>query len=263
VSAETEYRLDADLDTTGRFDVTGFGAGLDARGALTDQTTLDASVSLARHTYDFSGLPDNRDLWDDVHAVSLRAFLRHDLARRRTLFGGPIVSAEFEEDLDGDSVTLGGIVGLTQFNSPKLVWGIGVAVMGQIEDDPMVFPAPFLRWAFADAWMLNVGAAGAGPGVKVERRWSASWGSAIRVAYQSTRFRLDDEGRAPGGVGEDSAFPVYVETYWLPRAGCRLEAVAGACLDGELTIEDRNGHKTASDDYDTQAVIGIRATHTF
>ena len=75
--------------------------------------------------------------------------------------------------------------------------------------------------------------------------------------YEEFRFALNDTGPAPGGVGEDRAFPLVVSYDYRPNPGFALSIFAGAEFGGRLTLEDANGVEISQQDYDPAPLAGI------
>ena len=137
--------------------------------------------------------------------------------------------------------------------------GLGLGVSSEIEDDAGVFPFVLLDWDVTDT--VNLSTRGDGRAVDGPQsviRWKAADGLTLGLGagYESRRFRLDDSGAAPNGVGEEEAFPVFLSvTYGSPYA---FEAFAfgGYKLAGELTMENSSGTTISSSDYDEVPFVG-------
>jgi hypothetical protein len=80
----------------------------------------------------------------------------------------------------------------------------------------------------------------------------------LGLLYNQRRFRLDDSGPVPDGVGEDNTLPVRLRLGWniTPQVGLHL--LAGAALGGEVRIDDRYGNELDKQNYDPAPYIGAR-----
>ena len=98
----------------------------------------------------------------------------------------------------------------------------------------------------------------AGP-AGLELAWDASekWQVGSGAAYRSFRFRLDDDGLAPGGVGEMTGVPVWVRSSWQAGPKSRLHLHTGAILAGEVVLENSTGRKVGSKHMDPSPVAAL------
>jgi hypothetical protein len=90
--------------------------------------------------------------------------------------------------------------------------GGGIGVLTQLEDDPLVFPVIIINWNFSEDWRVTsrlFGPAGR-QGAEVVWNFHKDWEAAFGAAYKDSRFRLDDSGVAPNGVGEETSIPVWL-----------------------------------------------------
>ena len=77
------------------------------------------------------------------------------------------------------------------------------------------------------------------------------WSLGLGAGQETKRFRQDESGAAPSGVGEKKAYPVFVSlTNGKERSGFQAFLFGGYKLTGELTLEDRNGTFIAASDYE-------------
>jgi hypothetical protein len=76
------------------------------------------------------------------------------------------------------------------------------------------------------------------------------------LAWERDRFRLDDEGVAPEGVGENESTPLWMRLTYQTQP-MDFTVIAGVNLGGELTLEDRDGNRIAREDYDPSVAVGL------
>ena len=61
--------------------------------------------------------------------------------------------------------------------------------------------------------------------------------------YESLRFRIDEDGIAPGGVGEDKNFCFIADARYSPSRAMQFSAFAGTKFSGTLTLDDKSGNR--------------------
>ena len=168
-------------------------------------------------------------------------------------------AAESGGDL-GEAMTGGLIAGASYRFSDRLRIGPGLGVFGEIEDDVSIFPILVVDWQITDTLALETGSgAGATRGPGLTLRWTGieDWSFGVGARYETYRFRLDDGGPQPDGVGEEKGVPVYLTASWDVIPTVRLTALAGVEVGGELTLEDEDGNEVQSDDADPAPFLGI------
>jgi hypothetical protein len=76
--------------------------------------------------------------------------------------------------------------------------------------------------------------------------------------YNQRRFRLDDSGPTPEGIGEDNNRPLRLRLGWDITPTIALHFLGGVALGGEVRLENRNGNRINKQDYDPAPYIGLR-----
>ena len=164
-----------------------------------------------------------------------------------------------------DAFTYGAILAATKVFSPTLTVGAGVGVVRQI-DDTKVFPFVIVHWQIDDRWRLEnpfpAGPAG-GAGLDLTYTPDDHWEFAGGGAYRSTRYRSDNAGVTPGGVGENRFFPLFARIARNFGAQTKVDLYAGLALGGRLSVSDANGAKVAKDDYSAAPLIGLTLAHRY
>ena len=180
-----------------------------------------------------------------------------------TGFGGAgfIISPETGADW-GDSFSGGGLLGVDYRHSKTLFVSLGVAAISQIEDDARVTPSVSLNWLPYERWAVRVGAVPASGGAAVASEVAYRVTEPVEIGlgllYNQRRFRLDDSGPAPDGVGEDNNLPLRLRLGWDITPKIALHFLGGVALGGEVRLEDRNGNRINKQDYDPAPYIGLR-----
>ena len=250
------------LDSGGGMRVDRFFAEAGGSGTWAERWRLGVSVGYGEDDYAFSGSSGfgGLDPWERVRDLRLGARLRYALTDAWTVYANPSLrfTAERGASLD-DGRTAGLLAGAGYRVSDRLTIGPGFGVFSEIEDDTSVFPILVIDWKITDRLSLETGrgfAASRGPGLQLRWTHSEHWQFAAGARYEKNRFRLDDDGIAPGGVGEDTAVPVFVLAEYRLSPGARLSVFGGAEIDGRLRLEDASGRKVDESDLSSAPFLG-------
>jgi hypothetical protein len=257
------HQMDTDIDNGGSFSVNRFFV----QGGPAYVFDKGAQISLAAgygfDSYDFSantGLGDGKP-WEDIHSLRFSIPLRWKMNKRWTGFVSPTVRFVGEEGAGfKDSITGGGFTGFSFRYSDRLTIGPGVGVLTRLEESARVIPVLIIDWKITDTLSLNTGqgiGATLGPGLTLNWRPSRAWSFSVGGRSESLRFRLDENGAAARGVGSDSSFPVFggIEYSFTPMV--RIAVLGGVAFDGELRLEDENGHTIIEENYDPTGFLGF------
>jgi hypothetical protein len=265
------YQFDSNIDGGGDFNVARFSSALDAETALSDSLDLSLRFTYGLDLYDFAdaaGLASTgAEPWEDIHTAAAGALFTWHASQDVSLFAGPLVQSSRESNADfTDGVTAGGIIGGSYVFSQEFVLGGGLIITSQIEDDVRVTPFVVIHWQVGGRNRVASRTTGniltrAGVEFVVDAGEGVEF--ALGVASYFSRFRLDDQGVAPDGVGQDESTPLWMRASFQLNPNVRLEAIAGAVFDGTLRLEDDNGDRIAERDYDISGFIGVFANVTF
>ena len=262
------YQFDTDLDHGGDFH---WAAGI-ASGRVTRQITPQFSTGLALR-YDYEDWKFSRPVafggvapWSHLNAPNISLDLGYAFDSDLQVGISPLFGWAFESGAKtSDALTYGAILAATKVFSPSLMLGVGVGVVRQI-DETKVFPFAIVRWQINDRWQLGnpfpAGPAG-GAGLELTYAPDDHWEFAGGGAYRSTRYRLDDAGIAPGGIGENRFFPLFARVSRNFGAQTKVDLYAGVALGGRLKVQDANGTTIAKDDYSTAPLIGVTLSHRY
>jgi hypothetical protein len=257
------HQFKTDMDDGGRFS----SDRLAIRGGVTYASDYRRSASLALgygfDRYDFSGNSGFAALrpWKHINSYRMSAPVRAGFKEAWTVFLIPTLQFFAESGADlGDALRGGGFVGISYRFGDRLTLGPGIGVMSQIEDSASVFPVLIVKWKITDRLNLETGrglGATLGPGLVL--RWEASdkWDLAVGGRFEKLRFRLDDNGIAPKGVGQDRAFPLFFGVSYRFSRRAQVSLLGGAELGGKLRLEDKKGNLIAKDDYETAGFGGM------
>jgi opacity protein-like surface antigen len=259
------YQFDTDLDEGGSYSSSRFNIQAGQGYSWDRQTGVSLSLSYSYDDYSFSDITNtggsNNSYWEDIHSVSLSAPVRLGLDDNWSAFLFPSLRTSGESGAHfSDTITGGMFAGAAYKFGPTLTIGPGLGVMTQLEESPSIFPILIIDWKITDKISLETGrglAATLGPGLTLNYQANSKWLLGLGGRYEKLRFRLDKNGDNPGGVGEDSAVPLFAScTYNISRKAT-VSVVAGVELAGELKVEDSKGHTISEDSVDPGLFTGL------
>lgn len=266
VDALTVFQGDTDLSGGGSFS----SSRTFLRGSSIYRLDNDASVgfsaSFGVFDYDFGDAAQRP--WDDIQDIRLSIPTRFRASETATVFLSPQVRWDYESGADkSDSTTYGIFGGVAWKISDSLTIGPAFGAYSQLEESGAdVFPALLVDWDINERWNLNTGAglgATGGPGLTLGYKLSETSQLSLSARSESVRFRLDDKGLAPNGVGEDESIPVVITYQYNPNPGMSLSAFVGAEFDGRLRLDDASGNQISSQSYDTAPLGGLAVRFRF
>lgn len=229
--------------------------------------TFSASYGLDEYRFSGSGGLGGLDPWGDITNLSFTALLRTKLSDNWSFIGGPSIRFTAEEGSNlYDGFSGGGFAGLSYRVNDRITIGPGVGVFSEIEGSVQVFPILIVNWELGNNLSLRTGGgtgASRGPGLELvwDRRDKIEF--AVGARYDSDRFRLDDVGVAPDGVGEVEGFSLVGRVRWKPTPTVDLSAFGGVRFQSTLRLEDQNGNELFDEDVDPQPIFGLSATIRF
>jgi hypothetical protein len=265
LSVVPEYQGETDLDRGGDFSVLRFSLKGEVERKISERFEAGVDVGYALDGYSFSGVTalGGGEPWEDIHRLKVGNTYRYRFADDWALFARPSVGLALESGGEwDDALTFGAVAAVSRRFGPDLTVGAGLGGRTGIEDTD-VFPVLLIKWQIREGVRLrNPNRAGPGGpgGLELSFTPPGAWEYAVGGSYRSRRFRLDGSGFAPDGVGEDEGLPFWVLASRKLGGASTLVLYGGAVFAGELTVEDRNGNKLASDEYDPAAFIGFALT---
>lgn len=258
--------FDRDLDGGGSMEVTRLAFSPKIDWTMNDATSVSLGLGIRYDDYEFDGTSvfGATAPWDDVNGVDIDVMVRHRINDSWTFFGGPSVSFDAEDGADlADGATVSGLAAAIYAVNRDLLIGPAVIVSSQIEDGVQVIPIPYVRWQIREDLRLSTEGDIHGPGVALTWDLRDDLDLSVGIGWANRRFRLDDVGIAPDGVGEVEALRLGAALVWEPAANTRVVFIAGANLEGEVRLEDDRGFEIAETDSDPGAFIALRGTIEF
>ena len=253
------HQFNSDLNDGGSFSVDRAVARVGISRVFDRDRIIGVSFSYGYDGYRFDDLIE--EPWSDIHTMGLAFPVRWALAEDWSLFAVPTVLSTVESGASfSDGLTGGFLGGAAYAFGDHLVLGPGIGVLSQLEDSASVFPILIIKWNITDTLKLETGrgfGASQGPGLNLVWQASDQWKITLGSRYEKKRFRLNDKGLAPEGVGEDRGIPVYLGASYATSQFSELSVYAGAKFGGTLTRDDDAGRQIARSDYDTAAFVGL------
>ncbi len=255
------HQFDTDLDGGGKFDIDRLFVQGGVSYSFGPRRRISVSVGAGRDQYDFSGNPGLAEQpWDRVDQLRFSIPVTWAFDEQWTVFAIPTLRFYGESGADtGDSASGGALAGVSYRVSDNLTIGPGIGVISQLEDSVSIFPILIVDWKITNRLSLETGrglGATQGPGLDFKYRLSDAWSLGLGGRYESQRFRLDDKGPAPEGVGGDRSIPVYLSATYSRGRDLQISAIAGVEFDGELRLEDSNGRLIRRDNYESAPFLG-------
>jgi len=256
------HQFDSTLNGGGGFRVDRFSLQAGPAYMKDVRRMVSLSFGYGYDGYSFSGDRGFAALrpWKEIHSFRVGLPVRWELKDQWVLFVIPSLRWTAEDGADfGDGATGGGFAGVSYRFGDRLTLGPGIGVVSQIEDEVSIFPALIINWKITDRLSLETGrglGAAAGPGLTLNWKTSRRWKLTLGGRYEKLRFRLDREGLAPGGIGEDRSFPLYggVTGRYGP---VQLSLLGGLKFEGTLRLENRDGNLVAKEDYHPAGFVGF------
>jgi len=263
------HQAGTDLEEDGDFNVNRFfiQPALDVFFSPKLQASFALGYSLDR--YDFRGKKGiaAAEPWDDVDTLRFTALTRYAIDDTWTLFGVPTIQFAAERGASlSDGFTFGVYAGAAWKASETLSIGPGAGFFSEIEDRGVFFPFLVIDWQIADQWSMGTGrglAATRGPGLALEWTFADRWALGLGSRWEQFRFRLDDDGVAPDGVGEEESVPVFLMLSYRPAERSSVSLLAGMNFYGSVSVFDDRGKRLAGEDYDPTPFLGLAFSLTF
>jgi len=258
------FQGDADIDGGGSMQVNRYSGTIAGQTDLIENLRWTNTFFIGADSYDFDGggFAAGRP-WQDILSMRLGTRLRYQLNQEWGVWAGGVFEFAPETGANwGKSFTGGGQVGGDYTFSETLFVSVGIAVLTQIEEDPKVTPSVGLNWLPHEQWAVRVGAVpvsgGIATGAEVAYRVAEPVTIGLGLLYKQHRFRLDDSGVAPEGVGQENTLPLRLRVGWDITKNISVHLLGGVALAGELELDNRNGNQLSSKDYDPAAYFGVR-----
>jgi len=260
------YQFESNFDHAGSFSAQRYGFNFDTSKPIMNALRAGISLGYEFETFDFSGTTAfaGADPWNDIHRFSAGLPVNYRMTDSWSLFVSPQVEWYGESEVANwkDALGYGAIFAVSYRVSPGLTLGAGAGVFNRMAETKG-FPYIAIDWKISEELRLNNPSrtSPSGPaGLELSYRISDRWEIASGGAYRSFRFRLDDSGVAPNGIGEvDSTVGYGRLTYRMGR-DFKLDFYGGAAFNGKVRIAGSNGNELGSDDFKTAPMMALSLT---
>lgn len=262
------YRMDSDLDSGGEARYGGLLMSLGRSWSLDARSTLGFSLNVNQFDWRFDNPMGFGGVapWDQVNHLGLSVPFTYSTAGGWILGVSPTVEYAGETGAEfSDALEYGALMSMVKPLREGLTLGFGFGLYERIEETSL-FPVLIVNWRINERLRLSnpVPAGPSGPaGLELSYGLGSGWELGIGGAYRSNRYRLDQDGPFPNGVGEYRHVPV------LARIGRRfsdslsLNLYAGVSLNAELRVENANGRGLYKEDLDPAGTFGLSLTGRF
>lgn len=262
-NTNAEHMFNTNIDGGGKFNITRLGINHDGTFEANDRLRITFSGSYNYYNFDFSGSQGFAGLrpWRNVSISNNSMRVSYAVTRNWGVFGMPIISYGAESGAPfWDSFTIGGLAGVSYRFGDQLTIGIGGFVGSRLEQSVIGYPIGFFDWKITERLRLSTLAAGArndfGPKAELSYDFTNGFKVATTVGYEFNRFRLDEKGNFPSGIGDFKALPLVGRVSYDVNKFLTLNAYGGYLFLGSLEVEDKNGKRIRKEDYDPAPFLG-------
>ncbi len=263
------HQFDTDVDGGGSFEVNRATVQVSSTWRVNPELAVSGRFGYSFDGFGFSGTTGLAGMnpWSDIHGLRFGAGVRWQPDDKWTVYGGPTFRFNAERGASlGDGFQFGGFAGFSYKVSDTLTIGPGVGAITQIEDSLSVFPILIINWEIVEDLYLRTGsglAATQGPGLELMWKFAEHWSLSVGGRYERQRFRLDGNGTAPNGVGQDRGLPVYAAVSYHFNEKTSVSVIGGAHFAGELKLDNDRGNTVAKQEYDPAPFIGVLGSIEF
>ena len=245
-SASTLYQFNAPVDGGGKLNIARYNAALDMSSRVSRDLRLGLSLAYEYDDYDFSGLtnfPVARP-WSEVNRFGISVPVHYTFTDNWRLFVSPSVqwAGESRAKWD-DALSYGAVAGISYKIRTDALIGLGAGVYSNIEDTT-VFPYITVNWQMTERLrLINPSRTSpAGPaGLELVYAIDKYWETGLGAAYRSYRFRLEEDGPIPNGIGEYKTVPVFARISYKFTPRICIDVYGGATFVNKIYIEDQDG----------------------
>ncbi len=265
VNGSSLYQPDTHVQGGGSVAVSRYALSAGSSVPVNDKVSLGFRLSYEYDDYNFSRLSNFAvpDPWNKIDRVGFSTRAGYRLSSEWSLFAAPVVQYAGEQGADfTDSLLYGGVAGALYRPSKTFVIGFGAGVFYRLEETK-VFPAFIFSWKITDRLRLgnSFRTGPSGPaGLELAYAIDHNWETALSGGYRSYRFRLDEHGQVPNGIGQTDSFPFFARLSRRLSPHLRADLYGGAAFGGKLRLEDSHGHEIDHVSYNTAPLASFAIT---
>jgi len=261
-------QFDTGLSSGGSFNWQDAAANVNVTKQFTDQVAAGVNLRYNYQNWKWSGPTafNGRGPWSSIETPALGLSFYYSPTPEWRLGFVPTVEWSGESGAGtGGTATYGAVMSAARRFSKDLTLGLGAGVFRQI-DQTKVFPYLIVNWNITDRLRLSnplpAGPSG-GAGLELSYALTEKWTLAGGGAYRSYRFRLNDTGPVPGGIGQNKFIPFFGRLSYQIAPSTRVDLYAAATVGGNLSVVDSNGNMPYSDSYKTGVAAALSLSHRF
>ena len=255
------HQFESPIDGGGDVEVNRAGMELRINNEMTDNDDLQFRIQYQKDDWDFSG-PSGFGLmnpWGTINTVDFALQWTHRMSEQSQWFAGGILRSSYESSFS-DGIVAGASVGAVHSFSDNFTFGAGVGIIQQELDDDRLFPLFIVEWKLSESLRLTSNLStrfGSRTGVELEWAPRDDWSLGVGISYDYSRFRLDDSGIAPNGVGEATSWPLTLRATYHASPTFDLTFYGGIVFNGHFDLVNQSSQLMQSRDYDSAGTFGI------
>lgn len=223
---------------------------------------IGANLSYNHIDYDFTN-PNafsGQAPWDKIRSIDFGVPVLGRLSEKWTYMVVPSAGIYGEYDAKtGDSRTYGIVLAAGYNVEPQRKIGIGLGAFNRL-DKSKLFPFVSINWKLNDRWRLSnplrAGPTGAS-GLELSYRMSDKLEGGIGFARRNFRFRLDEDGIAPGGIGIQTGRLFFARLTRELGKQMRFGVYLGAIRKGNLEQRNLNEALIGSAEHETAPMLAL------
>jgi len=255
------HQFDASITSGGDVKVSSSGAELRISSPVSDNDDLLFRFQYQKDDWDFGGTTGlgGNNPWSTINTLDIALQWTHQYDQKSRWFVGGIARASYEDSASMNSKA-GGSAGIIHSFSKDFTLGIGAGVIGQVHDDPKVFPIFVVEWNINDTLRLSSDIStrfGSRTGLELIWTPRKDWSYGLGYSYSYSRFRLDETGFAPNGAGEATSWPLTLRATYKASPTFSITFLGGIVFDGHLEVTNSSRRLINSTDYEHAGAIGI------
>ncbi len=237
-------------------------------GKVTVPVAKGFSMSLGwRYQLDHWTFQDVIAPWNNINTTQINLGFNWRIDDNWMILGGGQAMWAVEEGGDWKDGLIGGGLGAFAYTfSENFTLGGGVGVRSQLEDDALFYPIIILDWQITDRLSfdtrLTTGWANQS-GAELVYELNENLDVGIAAVFDYERFRLDDSGPLPNGVGTTETLPLTFYFSWEPTEDVSLTFYAGATVYGRIKATNAASQDVYADNYKPAPVIGFQGAVRF
>ena len=263
-------QLNTDLKAAGSFGRSYASASFGLIKPVSSSTSVGISVRYESEFWNWNNMQSysasGKNPWSTINTPALSMFYSHKLDSDWRLNIAPTIESSGEQGTSpSNSLTFGGILNASKQLSPTLNLGLGTGVFRQI-DTNRIFPYLVVDWKITDRWNLNnpfPGGPAGGAGLELTYAATPNFKVSGGAAYRSYRFRLNDSGAYPGGVGQNRFVPIFAKFSYAFDRQTRLDFYTIANVGGAVSATGSGGNQVFNTNYKTSPAIALNLVTRF